>query len=178
MHFPFLCILLSSVLFGLSVAVPAGSSVSPPPPLEPVQLLSQAPDPKRPWIRFRNWLIESIWDIPKSETDRPSKDPSRSSLPSKVVARYGSDVVLRFHLRRKEEAEELAQASEILFLDVWASTPEFVDIRLAKEVVCRWTQPSLLGYLVADRARSPLCWACYLNLFELRIHQLSIILRR
>lgn len=129
------CILLGSVLFGLSLAVPARSNISPPPPVQPLQLLSQSPDPRRPWIRFRDWLIESIWDIPKREAHSPLKDTPRNSLPSKVVARYGNDVVLRFHLRRPEEAQELAQASEILFLDVWASTPEFVDIRLAKEVV-------------------------------------------
>lgn len=128
-----LSVLLVSALFGVSHGVPAGSSISPPPPAEPVRILSQSPDPRRPWIRFRDWVIESIWDIPKPA--RSSEESPRDPLPSRIVARYGSDVVLRFHLRDKEEAEALAEASEILFLDVWTSTPEFVDIRLAREVV-------------------------------------------
>ncbi|KAL8792710.1 MAG: hypothetical protein Q9195_004685 [Heterodermia aff. obscurata] len=70
------------------------------------------------------------------------KAASRASPPPSLLSRYGGDVVLRFEIRTPEEAAALAEAVDVLFLDVWEFTTEWADIRLSKDIV-----PSLLGLL-------------------------------
>lgn len=125
-------LLVFSTVLSTTFAIPAGSSITPPPPLQPVQLLTKSSDPRRPWTRLRDWVIESIWGISHSHCSHKQSVP-----PSNVRDRYGSDVVLRFHLRHPDEAEALASASQVLVLDVWAITSEYVDVRLAKDMVCQ-----------------------------------------
>jgi extracellular matrix protein 14 len=50
--------------------------------------------------------------------------------------------VVRFNVTKSEEEGVLAQAVEQMFLDVWAFTPEYVDVRLDKDDV-----PALLTLL-------------------------------
>ncbi|RVD85634.1 uncharacterized protein DFL_003951 [Arthrobotrys flagrans] len=65
--------------------------------------------------------------------DKPGKVP---------YSRYQNDVVLRFNITTTDEAVALAEAAEILFLDVWSATKDHADIRVDKDVV-----ESLLGLL-------------------------------
>lgn len=115
-----------------SLAVPAGSSITPPLPLQPLQLGNpHLSDSRRPWTKLRDWVIESVWGIGHSHCPHRHVGP-----PANVRDRYENDVVLRFHLRHPDEAEALASASRVLVLDVWAITSDFVDIRLAGDMVC------------------------------------------
>lgn len=69
--------------------------------------------------------------------------PVAGGVPSgRLLARYGEDIVMRFNISSADEASALAEASDILFLDVWEFNENWVDIRIAKDVV-----PSLLGLL-------------------------------
>lgn len=88
------------------------------------------------WIsRIRDSLIQTIWHVPANRTTHCSKSSSRPNPPLTVLARYGGDLVLRFKVSSFEQAEALAEAVHVLFLDVWESTPNWVDIRLSKDVV-------------------------------------------
>jgi len=120
--------------------------------------------------RVRDSIIQSIWRIPtnerlKSANAKPSA--SRSSPPSQLLARYGGDLVLRFEIRSAEEAEALADAINVLFLDLWEFTAEWVDIRLSKDVVsfltitrcCNSTNWPFPGSFVA-RSTSALTTTC------------------
>ncbi|KAJ5151190.1 metallocarboxypeptidase ecm14 [Penicillium canariense] len=120
-------LLLLSTLCPAISAVPAGSSITPP-LRQPVHHLTHSSDPRRPWTRLRDWVIESVWGLPRSGS-------KHVGIPSNVRDRYGSDIVLRFHLRHPDDAEVLASASRVLVLDIWAITAQYVDIRLADDMV-------------------------------------------
>lgn len=120
-------VLLLGALVPSISAVPAGSSITSPPPLQPIR--SHASDPRRPWTRIRDWVIESVWDIDHEHRHK------HVAPPTNIQDRYESDVVLRFQVRSSDEGKALAAASQALVLDVWAITSEYVDIRLAREMV-------------------------------------------
>lgn len=126
-------------------AIPAASSIAPllQPQAQPAQLLTYS-DPRRPWTRLRDWVIESVWGTGRCP---PHK---HTGPPRNVRERYENDVVLRFHLRHPEEAEALAEASQALVLDIWDTTSAYVDIRLADDMVCE-DKPNHPGNSVGAR---------------------------
>jgi extracellular matrix protein 14 len=97
-----------------------------------------------PFRALRNAIIERIWDVPAKSKPKPCSS-SQSSVPSNYRTRYGDDVVLRFKFKTDDEVRALSEAVDILYLDVWEVAEEWVDIRIAKDVV-----PSLLGLLPAS----------------------------
>ncbi|QDS75191.1 hypothetical protein FKW77_008643 [Venturia effusa] len=139
------------ILFSL-VACP--SWVHAVPPAAP----SCLPKPKQqaPWRRFTNTIVHKVFGLaqgPSAVDPIPSyRSPLHGSSP-RSSARYGRDVVLRFNVSNSAEARSLAVASEQLYLDVWEFNEDWVDVRLAKDVV-----PSLLGLLPPSlqKAHAPL----------------------
>lgn len=120
-------------------AVPSSTSgeFHPPAANPPPTHLSQGRSPLRIWTKLRDSVIETIWRLPHGQ-----RDPHTAALPvplpkapASIRTRYGDDVVLRFTIQFQSDVEALTEASNILFLDIWGSTDEWVDIRLAKDVV-------------------------------------------
>ncbi|KAF1847333.1 uncharacterized protein K460DRAFT_383759 [Cucurbitaria berberidis CBS 394.84] len=99
----------------------------------------------RPWRILSDAVIRRIWGLPEAQKRVGSdgeKNAPDNAPGDELVARYGDDVVLRFTIRTEDEASALAEAADILFLDVWEFNQDWCDIRIAKDVV-----PSLLGLL-------------------------------
>lgn len=137
-------VVVCAVLFaGQVAAVPAGTGITNPhasllSPFEPARFASQTQSqisPSRgPFTWLRDSVIERIWGI--------DKEKQSLNKPEKSWNRYGSDIVLRIEVHSAEEVEALADAVNILFLDVWDSNQDYVDIRLAKEVVSSLQPPA------------------------------------
>lgn len=100
--------------------------------LSRAQTLAQSDNPRLfPFLaKLRDGAVEFLFG------QHPTKDAGRSatSLES-IKARYKDEIVLRFNVTTTDEEEALAEAAARLFLDVWAFTDDFVDIRLHKDEI-------------------------------------------
>ncbi|KAM0255297.1 hypothetical protein ACHAQJ_005887 [Trichoderma viride] len=85
--------------------------------------------------KLRDGAIELIFGRHPSKAAQPS-------TPSYSQSRYVNELVLRFNVSTADEEAALAEAASRLFLDVWAFTDQFVDIRLHTDEVA-----PLLGLL-------------------------------
>nr|AJD23176.1 zinc carboxypeptidase [Onygena corvina] len=99
------------------------------------------------WTRLRDSIVESVWGPPQRGRgcEIGTKNQAASRAPATLQARYGEDVVLRFTIKTQDQMKALIDASNVLFLDVWGTHDEWVDIRLSRDVI-----PSLLGLLPAS----------------------------
>lgn len=66
---------------------------------------------------------------------QPLSPSELGPVPPALEAWYGDDVVVRFTLRTADDAAALADAAATLLLDVWATTREWADIRLTRDMV-------------------------------------------
>ncbi|KAK4127715.1 hypothetical protein N657DRAFT_612642 [Parathielavia appendiculata] len=107
------------------------------------------------------WLRDSAVEV---VFGKPSTRTKASTNPAAALqSRYRNDVVVRFNVTNSEEEGALADAVVQMFLDVWAFTPEYVDVRLDKDDVSALLtllpnslQPSIL---IPDVAAA--VWATY-----------------
>ncbi|KAF7547828.1 hypothetical protein G7Z17_g7466 [Cylindrodendrum hubeiense] len=65
----------------------------------------------------------------------PTKEAAQPPVLNQLRAQYANQLVLRFNVSTADEEGALADAIARLFLDVWAFTDEFVDIRLHSDEV-------------------------------------------
>jgi extracellular matrix protein 14 len=130
------CALLSLLLLAPSLAAAAPHDAA-------TYAATHNPSP-RPWRRLSDAIIRRIWRLPEDQKSLGAENTQTVSdaLGDKLVAQYSEDVVLRFTIRTPEEASALADAADVLFLDVWEFNDDWADLRLSKDVV-----PSLLGLL-------------------------------
>ncbi|KAF2015532.1 hypothetical protein BU24DRAFT_450227 [Aaosphaeria arxii CBS 175.79] len=109
----------------------------------PLQPLKESP---RPWRKLSDAVIRKIWGESHTQANlRPSSGNSQEqddTLGKQTIAQYGDDMVLRFTISTPEEAQSLADAADILFLDIWEFNEDWVDVRIAQDVL-----PSLLNLL-------------------------------
>ncbi|KAK3308673.1 uncharacterized protein B0T15DRAFT_524984 [Chaetomium strumarium] len=88
---------------------------------------------------FLKWLRDSAVEV---VFGKPSSSTKTMWPIAQLSTRYRNDVVVRFNVTNSEEEGALARAAEQMFLDVWAFTPDYVDLRLGKDDV-----PALLTLL-------------------------------
>ena len=138
-------LLLIAATLSTVLALPADPTTPyHPPQYQPAPISHHTHTITNPLILLRDVVIRRIWGLPQRLDGQPvcdHKHPTLSSPPDLRV-RYSGDVVLRFRIKKEDEAEALSEISDILYLDVWESTDEWVDIRMAKDIV-----PSVLSLL-------------------------------
>ena len=74
--------------------------------------------------KFRDCAIEFVFG------KHPSKQAQSLRVPDTLRAQYENEIVIRFNVTRQEEEAALARAADRLFLDIWAFTDDFVDVRI------------------------------------------------
>jgi extracellular matrix protein 14 len=90
-----------------------------------------------PLRRLQNAIFETIWTPPRRPSSRTQPE---KPLPSNLRAKYGEFVVLRFTLSSQKELQaielqDISKATERIFLDLWETTDQWVDLRVAKDML-------------------------------------------
>lgn len=133
---------LASLTVLLLAAAPCATPAPQNQPAHPHDVANRTPPT---WRRLSDALIRTIWSLPPTHqptTNTNTNTHTHQPATNHFVSQYRNEVVLRFTIRTADEARALAEASHVLFLDVWEFNDDWADIRLAKDVI-----PSLLSLL-------------------------------
>ncbi|KAJ4306511.1 putative metallocarboxypeptidase ecm14 [Collariella sp. IMI 366227] len=118
------------------------------------------PDSSSHVFPILKWLRDTAVEV---VFGKPSTRAKSLRPGAQIHTRYRNDVVVRFNVTSSEEEGALAKATEQMFLDIWAFTPDYVDIRLDKDDVSalRTLLPDSLqpSVLIPDVAAA--VWATY-----------------
>jgi extracellular matrix protein 14 len=91
------------------------------------------------WRTVANDIVRRIWPVARIERSFEAEweeiDAAVSADERRLSAQYGGEMVVRFRIKTPEEAQALARASQRLFLDVWETKDDWVDILLTEKVV-------------------------------------------
>jgi len=119
----------NSILFQSTVAIP-----SPPGRLQPA--LTPNADSRPIWRSLTDKVIESVWGIDADKSEDFTRRRSQWQEPPRHTrSTQGEDIVLRFNVSNSDEASQLSQVAGYMFLDVWESRDDWVDIRMAKDTL-------------------------------------------
>jgi extracellular matrix protein 14 len=101
----------------------------------PVSHSHSSPAPPSTWStafphlrRLRDTAVELLF----GSSSAPKPSSLSSTTWASVQSRFANQAVVRFNVSSREEERALREATDRLFLDIWALTPEYVDVRVRK----------------------------------------------
>ena len=136
-------ILLPLLSFSTLLSIVLAASIPTPPASLPFQNLRHVrhrPGRRSTFNKLRDLVVQTIWEVPPYHRvchtkSKPKVLNPESSTSQTLLARYGGDVVLRFNITSQDEAKALAEATNVLFVDVWEFNTEWADVRLGRDSV-------------------------------------------
>lgn len=81
-------------------------------------------------------LLRRLWNVIFASDLNTARVEDHGNAPNHHLLRYQNDIVLRFNISSSDEARSMAEAVNSLYLDVWSTTKEHVDVRLPHGTVC------------------------------------------
>lgn len=81
-------------------------------------------------VSIRDSIIQAVFGQHPTSYSRLTVD---TTIPTETLSKYTKFFVARFNITTAEEANTLKEVVHSLLLDVWAVTPNYVDIRVRKD---------------------------------------------